>query len=69
MVDEKPRCTARARHKIVKHGEPHTFPCQREAGHDGAHEHKKDTRTGMWWGDAPLPDNTKLRFGKWLEDK
>lgn len=62
-------CPAKARHRIVKYGEPHTFPCQLPAGHDGPHEHKRDTRTVIWFGDAKPEDNTKLRFGKWLEDR
>lgn len=68
-MSEGAKCTAKARHRITQYGEPHTFPCQKDAGHDGAHEHKRDTRTVIWWGDAPPPDNTRLRFGKWLEDR
>ena len=65
------KCPARARHKKARYGEPHTFPCQREAGHDGAHEWKDPTegRTVLWFGDAAPPDHTRMRFGRWLESK
>ena len=66
---EAGKCEARARHKVVKYGEPHTFPCQLDAGHEGAHLYKRDERTVMWFGDSQLPDNTRLRFGRWLEAK
>lgn len=64
-------CTARTRIRLTTYGESHTLPCQKEAGHDGAHEHKRDLdqRTIYWFGDQAPPDNTRFRFGRWLEAK
>lgn len=49
--------------------DPHTFPCLKAAGHDGAHEWKKDGETHLWYG--PAHDSSvkgeRFRFGKWLE--
>lgn len=63
------KCPAVARHKVTKFSDPHSFPCQKPQGHEGAHEYRRDTRTVIWFGDAKPHDNTKLRFGKWLEDR
>lgn len=69
MGTDDTRCAARARHRKTRYGEPHTFPCQKSAGHDGPHEYKEDGRTVIWFGDAAPPDNTRLRFGKWVEQR
>lgn len=55
MVDEKPRCTARARHKIVKHGEPHTLG---ERILDGS---TPEPTTGCWlWRGARNPNGRPI---------
>lgn len=64
------QCAARWRHKRVKYGEAHSGRCQREEGHDGAHEWKEEggSRTVLWFGDSVPPDVTKYRFGRWLQE-
>lgn len=42
----------------------HTYRCQLDEGHEGMHEHKRETRTVMWGGPAhKLEDNTRYRYG------
>lgn len=62
-------CAARTRFRPIKHAETHTVRCQKDAGHDGMHEFKKDARTVYWSGDGEPLDNTRFRFGRWLEQK
>ena len=52
----------------VNNFDPHTFPCLKATGHDGAHEWKKDGVTHLWYGpaqDSSIKGN-QYRFGRWL---
>lgn len=63
-------CPAQTRFRPAKYDSNHTVTCQKPAGHDGGHEWKRDARTVIWHGEAKkVEDNTRLRFGRWLEDK
>lgn len=63
-------CHAQTRLRFTHYGSPHTVTCKREMGHDGMHEWSDDAaRTVYWQGDSKPPDNTRFRFGKWLEDR
>ena len=44
--------------------EPKTFRCEKEAGHEGAHEYKSDSHTVIWYGEArKTEDDTRYRYG------
>ena len=64
------RCTAQTRFRPARYASNHTVRCELEAGHDDMHLWRKDGRSVFWDGPAkPVEDNTRLRFGTWLEDK
>ncbi len=43
---------------------PQTHRCQKEAGHEGAHEAKYEFRTVSWYGPAvKQEDDTRFRWG------
>lgn len=57
------RCIAEARAKRGTTGN-HTLRCQKPAGHDGPHEHKRDNVSSMWFGEpVKMEGNTRWRFG------
>lgn len=63
-------CPAQTRFKPTRYSENHTVTCQLPEGHEGLHSWKRDAREVMWGGEAkPVEDNTRLRFGRWLEAK
>ena len=60
------RCIAEASHKLSHYGSSHTWRCQKDAGHEGAHEHRDESwkRHIIWFGEAKKKeDNTKWRYG------
>lgn len=64
------RCPAQTRFRPSRYAENHTVSCQLDVGHEGLHQWERDSRTVMWGGEArPVEDNTRLRFGAWLEAK
>lgn len=60
------RCHAETRIKRTHYGEPHTYRCQKDSGHDGAHEWADGAthREVIWYGEARRQDeNNRHRFG------
>jgi hypothetical protein len=63
-------CAAQTKFRPSKHDCNHTVRCQLEAGHEGMHQWNRDARTVYWAGPAvPAEDNTRFRFGRWLEER
>lgn len=66
------RCQACTRFKPTKYGGNHTVRCEKEPGHDGGHEWKKDGRTVTWYGAVnELPSDTRWLYGLrpgWLNE-
>lgn len=57
------RCPATTRVKRGFTGN-HTLRCDKPEGHDGAHEHKAELRSTIWFGEArPMPTDTRWRNG------
>lgn len=62
MSDE--RCPGETRFKPTRYDSNHTVRCQKDAGHDGMHAWRKDSREVSWCGEArKVEDNTRFRFG------
>ena len=60
------RCIAETKVKRGTMRIQHTLRCQKDAGHEGAHEVKDEARTVLWFGEArKLEDDTRFRFGFW----
>lgn len=58
------RCPGETRFKPTHYSSNHTVRCQKDAGHDGLHSWKQETREVMWGGEAKkMEDNTRYRFG------
>ena len=58
------RCIAEARHKPTRFASKHTYRCQKETGHEGAHEFKEEGHTVTWYGEArKQEDDTRFRYG------
>lgn len=58
------RCIAETQILKMHHAGSHTVRCEKEPGHEGFHEYKKNARTTLWLGPAQkVEDNTKYRFG------
>ncbi len=58
------RCIAEGKTGHQKRGAVETHRCQKEAGHDGAHEVKYELRTVSWYGPAvKQEDDTRFRWG------
>lgn len=66
------RCVAEAVGALRTYG-TETHRCEKEAGHDGAHETRRNNRTVLWFGPARKAEfNTNWRYGLrpgWLNNE
>lgn len=67
----EPTCPAESRGRRTRYGETHTVRCVLPEGHDGLHHWHDGAALKVFWGGPAqkAPDNTRMRFGTWLEAK